>query len=76
MEDYKGEHEYTILFEETISKSFVVHAATLEEAKNKAMEAYKHADIVLESGNLLYTQCMVTEEDGKDISAEDDWEVV
>ena len=31
MEDYKGEHEYTILFEETISQSFTVHAATLEE---------------------------------------------
>ena len=76
MENCKCEHEYTILFEETIAQSFTVHAATLEEAKNKAIEAYKHADIVLESGNLLYTQCTVTAEDGKDISAEDDWEIV
>lgn len=76
MEDYKGEHEYTILFEETISQSFTVHAATLEEAKSKAIEAYKHADIVLEPGDPILTQCMVTAEDGKDISAEDDWEVV
>lgn len=76
MENCKGEHEYTILFEESISQSFTVHAATLEEAKCKAMEAYKHAEIVLDSGNLLYTQCTVTAEDGKDISAEDDWEIV
>ena len=46
MEDYKGnelksgEHEYTILFEETISQSFIVHAATLEEAKSKARSLF------------------------------------
>ena len=82
MEDYKGdelkpgEHEYTILFEETISQSFIVHAATMEEAKREAMEAYMHASIVVESGDCAYTQCMVTEEDGKDVSADDDWEEV
>lgn len=82
MEDYKGdvlkpgEHEYTILFEETISQSFVVHAATMEEAKREAMEAYRHASIVVESGDLVFTQCMVTKEDGKNVSAADDWEEV
>lgn len=82
MEDYKGdelksgEHEYRILFEETISQSFVVHAATMEEAKREAMEAYRHASIVLESGDIVCTQCMVTEEDGKNTSVEDEWEDV
>ena len=82
MEDYKGdklkpgEHEYTILFEEIISQSFIVHAATMEEAKREAMEAYKHASIAVDSGDLVYAQCTAIAEDGKDISAEDDWEEV
>lgn len=82
MEDYKGaelkpgEHEYEIMFEETVSQAFTVHAATMAEAKREAMEAYRHASIVLEPGDLVDTRCMVIEEDGKNVSADDDWEEV
>ena len=48
----------------------------MEEAKREAMEAYRHASIVLESGDLVCTKCMVTEEDGKNTSVEDEWEDV
>lgn len=52
--------QYTIVFEETLSKEFSIEAENAEAALEVAREKYSNGEIVLEPGELTQTLMSVT----------------
>lgn len=60
---------YKVTIEETVAETFEIEVAEGEDAIEVATAKYKDGELVLEPGELIYTQMMAESIDGSEITS-------